>query len=69
MKMTKGENMKKVLTIKEILDENTRIEIIKNKETLKNVLREIIGAVSYSKVTREDIMETVSEIYEEFDMK
>lgn len=67
--MTKGENMKKVLTIKEILDENTRIEIIKNKETLKNVLREIIGAVSYSKVTREDIMETVSEIYEEFDMK
>ncbi len=65
----KGENAKKILTIKEILDENIRIETITNKETLKNVIREIIDATSYSKVKREDIMEVMEEIYKEYDMK
>lgn len=61
--------MKKVLTIKEILDENTRIETITNKETLKDVITEIIGVTSYSKVKKEDVMKIMEDIYQEFDMK
>lgn len=61
--------MKKILTIKEILDKNTRIETITDRETLKNVLRAIIGVTSYSKVSRDDIIETIEEIYKEFTIK
>ena len=46
-KIIKRENMKKMLTVQEILDENTRIETIADKETLKNVLRSIIDVTSY----------------------
>ncbi len=61
--------MKKVLTIKEILDENTRIETITDKEILKNVLSKIIGVASYSKIKRDDIVDIVEDIYIEFDIK
>ncbi len=61
--------MKKILTIKEILDENTRIETIKDKEMLKNVLSKIIGVASYSKIKREDIIEAVEDTYAEFNIK
>ena len=65
----KRENMKKTLTIQEILDENTRIETIANKEILKSVLERIIGVASYSKIRREDVVQIMEEIYREFDMK
>ncbi len=60
--------MKKVLTIKEILDENTRIETITDKETLKNVLRQIIGVSSYTKIKRNDINDIMEDIFREFGM-
>lgn len=65
----KGENLKKVLTIQEILDENTRIETITDRETLKNVLRAIIDVTSYLKVSKDDIIEVTNEIFREFDIK
>lgn len=61
--------MKKVLTIQEILDENTRIETITDKEILKSVLERIIGVSSYSKIKREDVVQIMENIYKEFDMK
>jgi hypothetical protein len=61
--------MKKVLTIQEILDENTRIETIADKEILKSVLERIIGVASYSKIKREDVVQIMEKIYTEFDMK
>ena len=61
--------MKKVLTIQEILDENTRIETITDRETLKNVLRAIIDVTSYLKVNKDDIIEVTNEIFREFDIK
>lgn len=65
----KGKNMKKILTIKEILDENTRIETITDKETLKNVLRAIIGVSSFTKIKRNDINDIMEDIFREFGMK
>lgn len=65
----KRENAKKLLTLQAILDENTRIETITDKETLKNVIRKIIGVASYSKIKREDIIEITEEICQEFGMK
>ena len=59
--------MKKRLTIQEILDENTRIEKITDKETLKNVLRAIIDATSYS-VSKDDIVKATEEIYREYNI-
>lgn len=64
----KGENMKKVLTIQEILDANTRIETIKNEETLKKVLRAVIDVTS-CKVTKDDIIKVTKEIFREFDIQ
>lgn len=61
--------MKKLLNIQTILDENTRIETITDKETLKNVLRKIIGVASYSKIHHEDIIEVVEAIYREYHIK
>lgn len=61
--------MDKILTIKEILDENTKIERITDRETLKNVLRRIISVTSYSKVGRTDIMWAIEEVYREFNIK
>jgi hypothetical protein len=61
--------LKKVLTIQEILDENTRIETITDRETLKNVLRAIIDVTSYLKVNKDDIIEVTNEIFREFDIK
>jgi hypothetical protein len=61
--------MKKVLTIQEILDENTRIETITDKETLKKVLGAIIGVTSYSKVKRDDIIDSIEDTCEEFNIK
>jgi len=59
--------MKKMLTVQEILDENTRIETIEDKETLKNVLRSIIDVTSYS-VKKDDIVKATKEIYREYDI-
>ena len=59
--------MKKMLTVQEILDENTRIETIADKETLKNVLRSIIDVTSYS-VKKDDIVKATKEIYREYDI-
>jgi len=64
-----GKKMKRVLTLKEILDENTRIETITDKETLKNVLREIIGVSSYTKIKKDDIVAIMEDIFIEFGMK
>jgi len=64
-----GKIMKKVLTLKEILDENTRIETITDKETLRNVLRQIIGVSSYTKIKRNDINDIMEDIFREFGMK
>lgn len=61
--------MKKVLTLQTILDENTRIETIKDKDTLKNILTKIIGMASYSKIRHEDIIEVIEEIYKDFGIK
>ena len=61
--------MKSVLTIQQILDDNTRIETITDKETLKNILTKVIGVTSYTKVGREKIIEVVEEIYQEFKIK
>ena len=61
--------MKKILTIQEILDDNTRIETIKDKETLRNILRAVIGVSSYNKIRREDIVSIMEDIYREFGMK
>lgn len=61
--------MKKILTIQEILDENTRIETIKDKETLRNILRAVIGVSSYNKIRREDIVTIMEDLYREFGMK
>jgi hypothetical protein len=66
-KIIKRENMKKMLTVQEILDENTRIETIADKETLKNVLRSIIDVTSYS-VKKDDIVKATKEIYREYDI-
>jgi hypothetical protein len=66
-KIIKRENMKKMLTVQEILDENTRIETIEDKETLKNVLRSIIDVTSYS-VKKDDIVKATKEIYREYDI-
>jgi len=66
-KIIKRENMKKMLTVQEILDENTRIETIEDKETLKNVLRSIIDVTSYS-IKKDDIVEATKEIYREYDI-
>jgi len=66
-KIIKRENMKKMLTVQEILDENTRIETIADKETLKNVLRSIIDVTSYS-IKKDDIVEATKEIYREYDI-
>jgi hypothetical protein len=60
--------MKKVLTLQEILDENTRIETIKDEETLKKVMREIIDVTSY-KVTKDGIIKVTKEIFREFDIQ
>ena len=60
--------MKKILTIQEILDENTRIEIISDEKTLKNVLRAIIDVTSCSKIKKDDIMRITKEVYKEFDI-
>ncbi len=64
----KGKSIKKVLTIKEILDENTRIETITDKEILKNVFRQIIGVSSYTKIKRNDINDIMEDIFREFGM-
>lgn len=64
-----GENMKKVLTIQEILDVNTRIETIKDEETLKNVLRKVIDVTSCSRVKKDDIIKVTKEIFREFDIQ
>jgi len=61
--------MKNVLTIKQMLDENTTIETIQDRETLKNVLRRVIGKTSYTKVGREEIIEVMEEICREFSIK
>ena len=66
-KIIKRENMKKMLTVQEILDENTRIETIADKETLKNVLRSIIDVTSYS-IKKDDIVKATKEIYREYDI-
>jgi len=63
-----GKNMKIVLTLKEILDENTRIETITDKETLRNILRQIIGVSSYTKIKRNDINDIMEDIFREFGM-
>ena len=63
-----GKNMKRVLTLKEILDENTRIETITDKETLRNILRQIIGVSSYTKIKRNDINDIMEDIFREFGM-
>lgn len=60
--------MKRVLTIQEILDENTRIETIVDKETLKNVLRRVIDVTSCSKVKKDDIVKITRDIFNEFDI-
>jgi hypothetical protein len=62
----RSENMKKLLELQTILDENTRIETIVDKETLKNVIVKIIGVASYSKIRREDMIEIMEEIYREY---
>lgn len=64
-----GKRMKRVLTLKEILDENTRIETISDKETFKNVLRKIIGVSSYTKIKKDDIVVIMEDIFLEFGMK
>jgi hypothetical protein len=64
----KGENLKELLTIQEILDENTRIETIKDQETLKNILRAIIDVTSMSKIKKEDIIKVTKEIFREYDI-
>lgn len=69
IKNTKGENMDNVLTIENILDENTKIEKITDKETLKNVIGKIISITSYPKVGRTDIMWAIEEVYREFNIK
>jgi hypothetical protein len=51
------------------LDENTRIETITDKETLKKVLGAIIGVTSYSKVKRDDIIDSIEDTCEEFNIK
>jgi hypothetical protein len=61
--------MKKVLTIQEILDGNTRIETITDKKILKSVLERIIGVSSYSRIKREDVVQIMENIYKEFDMR
>lgn len=61
--------MNNILTLKEILDKNSKIEKINDRETLKNVLRRIISVTSYSKVRREDIIWAVEEVYREFNIK
>lgn len=61
--------MKRIITIQEILDKNTRIETITDKETLKNVLRVVIGVSSYSKIKHDDITTIMEDIYREFGMK
>lgn len=60
--------MKKIITVQEILDKNTRIETITDEETLKNVLRAIIDVTSYSKIKKDDIIKVTKEIYREFDI-
>lgn len=60
--------LKKIITIQEILDENTRIETIKDEETLKNVLRAIIDVTSYQKFKKDDIIKVTKEIFREFDI-
>lgn len=60
--------MKRVLSIQEILDENTKIETITSKETLKNVLRRIIDVTSYSKIKKDDIVQITKEICKEYDI-
>jgi hypothetical protein len=60
--------LKKVLTIQEILDKNTRIETITDKETLKNVLRAIIDVTSYSKIGEDDMIKVTKEIFREYDI-
>jgi len=65
----KGDKMKNVLTLQTILDENTKIETITDKETLKNALRKIIGAASYTKIKHEDMVSIMKEIFVEFDVK
>lgn len=65
----KSENAKKLLTLQTILDENTRIETITDKETLKNIIRKIIGVTSYSKIKRGDITGIIEEVCQEFGMK
>ncbi len=61
--------MSKVLTIQTILDEDTRIETIVDKETLRKVLSRIIGVSSYSKIKREDLVEVMEKIYKEFNIR
>lgn len=61
--------MESVITIKKILDENTKFEKITDKETLKKVLGKIISVTSYPKVGSEDIMWAIEEVYREFNIK
>ena len=61
--------MDDVITIKKILDENTKIEKITDKETLKNVLGKIISVTSYPKVGSADIMWAMEEVCREFNIK
>ncbi len=61
--------MSKVLTIQTILDEDTKIETIVDKETLRKVLSRIIGVSSYSKIKREDMVEVMEKIYKEFNIR
>ncbi len=65
----KSEKMKKLLTLQTILDENTRIETISDKDILKNVLSKIIGVASYSKIKHEDIIEVTNKIFVEYGIK
>jgi DNA-binding transcriptional regulator YhcF (GntR family) len=61
--------MKKLITIQEILDKDTKIETIRDKETLKNVLRKIIDTTSCLKIRKDDIVTVAKEIYREFDIE
>ncbi len=60
--------MSKVLTIQTILDEDTKIETIVDKETLRKVLSRIIGVSSYSKIKREDMVEVMEKIYKDYNI-
>ena len=61
--------MSNILTIQTILDKNTEIEKISDKDTLKKVLRRVIGVTSYKKVDRMSIVEAMKEVCREFDIK